>query len=131
MSERGTEMSAFDFAKYNEILLGNESIIIANRKKIFNKFEKFLIDALSNIKLIKKNNFKIFSRRQRSTFSKFAENFNLFFYDDPAEIDLICKDNKVAVLMDSHTPWDKMITFKLSELKEQTEGFQYYPKKKK
>ena len=38
---------------------------------------------------------------------------------------------KAAVLMDSHTPWDKMITFKLSELKEQTEGFQYYPKKKK
>ena len=98
MSERGTEISASDFAKYNEILLGNESIIIANRKKIFNKFEKFLIDALSNIKLIKKNNFKIFSRRQRSTFSKFAENFNLFFYDDPAEIDLICKDNKVDYL---------------------------------
>ena len=23
---------------------------------------------------------------------------------------------KAAVLMDSHTPWDKMITFKLSEL---------------
>ena len=39
--------------------------------------------------------------------------------------------DKVAVLMDSHTPWDKMITFKLSELREQTEGFQYYPKKKK
>ena len=33
---------------------------------------------------------------------------------------------KAAVLMDSHTPWDKMITFKLSELEEQTEGFQYY-----
>ena len=31
---------------------------------------------------------------------------------------------KAAVLMDSHTPWDKIITFKLSELKEQTEGFQ-------
>ena len=29
------------------------------------------------------------------------------------------------------TPWDKMITFKLSDLIEQTEGFQYYPKKKK
>ena len=33
--------------------------------------------------------------------------------------------------MDSHTPWDKMITFKISELDEVTEGFQYYPKKKK
>ena len=28
------------------------------------------------------------------------------------------------------TPWDKMITFRLSELNEVTEGFQYYPKKK-
>ena len=37
---------------------------------------------------------------------------------------------KAAVLMDSHTPWDKMITFKLSELSEQTEGFLYYPPKK-
>ena len=36
-----------------------------------------------------------------------------------------------AVLMDSHTPWDKMITFKLSELSEQTEGFLYYPPKNK
>ena len=46
----------------------------------------------------------------------------------------MCSKNtgqKAAVLMDSHTPWDKMITFKLSELREQTEGFQYYPKKKK
>ena len=34
--------------------------------------------------------------------------------------------DKVAVLMDSHTPWDKMITFRLSDLEEQTTGFQYY-----
>ena len=38
---------------------------------------------------------------------------------------------KAAVLMDSHTPWDKMITFRISSLDEVTEGFQYYPKKKK
>ena len=37
---------------------------------------------------------------------------------------------RAAILMDSHTPWDKMITFRLSELKEQTEGFLYYPPKK-
>ena len=37
--------------------------------------------------------------------------------------------NSVAVLMDSHTPWDKMITFRLSDLEEQTTGFQYYKKK--
>ena len=39
---------------------------------------------------------------------------------------------KAAVLMEQDgTHWDKMITFKLSDLREQTEGFQYYPKKKK
>ena len=37
---------------------------------------------------------------------------------------------KAAVLMDQDgTPWDKMITFKLSDLIEQTEGFQHYPQK--
>ena len=37
--------------------------------------------------------------------------------------------DKVAVLMDSHTPWDKMITFRFSDLEEETTGFQYYPDK--
>ena len=39
-------------------------------------------------------------------------------------------EGKVAVLMDQHTPWDKMITFQLKELEEKTSGFQYYPPKK-
>ena len=38
--------------------------------------------------------------------------------------------DQVAVLMDSHTPWDKMITFRMKDLEEQTTGFQYYPPKK-
>ena len=37
--------------------------------------------------------------------------------------------DQVAVLMDSHTPWDKMITFRVKDLEEQTTGFQYYPDK--
>jgi len=38
--------------------------------------------------------------------------------------------SKAAVLLDQDgTPWDKMITFKVSSLNEVTEGFQYYPKK--
>ena len=37
---------------------------------------------------------------------------------------------KSAVLLDQDgTPWDKMITFRISELDEVTKGFQYYPKK--
>ena len=39
-------------------------------------------------------------------------------------------EEKVAVLMDQHTPWDKMITFQIKELEEKTIGFQYYPQKK-
>ena len=38
-------------------------------------------------------------------------------------------EDKVAVLMDGHTPWDKMITFQMKELEEQTPGFQYYKPK--
>ena len=38
-------------------------------------------------------------------------------------------EDKVAVLMDGHTPLDKMITFQMKELEEQTTGFQYYKPK--
>ena len=38
-------------------------------------------------------------------------------------------EDKVAALMDGHTPWDKMITFQMKELEEQTTGFQYYKPK--
>ena len=38
-------------------------------------------------------------------------------------------EEKVAVLMDQHTPWDKMITFQMKELEEKPTGFQYYPVK--
>ena len=37
--------------------------------------------------------------------------------------------DKVVVLMDQHTPWDKMITFQLKELEEKTTGFLYYKQK--
>ena len=38
-------------------------------------------------------------------------------------------DDRAAVLMDQHTPWDKMITFRMKDLEEKTTGFQYYPQK--
>ena len=31
-----------------------------------------------------------------------------------------------AVLFDTHTPWDKMVTFRISDLEEDTGGKQYY-----
>ena len=95
MSERGTEISTFDYAKFNQLLLGNRSIIIASRKKIFNSMEKFFIKFLVKLNLIQEGNIKIFSKRQRSTYEKFTKNFKVFFYDHPSEIDLICKDNNV------------------------------------
>jgi hypothetical protein len=93
MSERGTELSTFDYAFYNKKILGNNSIIIANRKKIFNSLEKFYLDSLKKFNLINDNNIKLFPKRQRSTYSKFAKNFDIFFYDDREEIDKICKLN--------------------------------------
>ena len=37
---------------------------------------------------------------------------------------------KAAVLMDQHTPWDKMITFKLTSLDEVTEVFNTIQRKR-
>ena len=37
--------------------------------------------------------------------------------------------DKAAVLFDTHTPWDKMVTFRISDLEEDTGGKQYYKMK--
>ena len=37
--------------------------------------------------------------------------------------------DKAAVLFDTHTPWDKMVTFRISDLEEDTDGKQYYKMK--
>lgn len=95
MSERGTEVSAYDYALYNEKLLGNNSIIIANRKKIFNQAERVFINLFKKMKIFDDNNIKIYSKRQRSTYEKFSNKFKIFFYDNRDEIDLICRENKV------------------------------------
>ena len=34
--------------------------------------------------------------------------------------------DSAAVLFDTHTPWDKMVTFRISDLEEDTGGKQYY-----
>jgi len=34
--------------------------------------------------------------------------------------------DRAAVLFDTHTPWDKMVTFRISDLEEDTGGKQYY-----
>lgn len=96
MSERGTEISTFDYAFYNKRILGNNSIIIANRKKIFNFLEKFYVDNLKKLNLANDNNIKLFSKRQRSSYLKFAKNFDIFFYDERNEIDKICEQNNVS-----------------------------------
>ena len=37
--------------------------------------------------------------------------------------------DKAAVLFDTHTPWDKMVTFRISDLEEDAGGKQYYKMK--
>ena len=37
--------------------------------------------------------------------------------------------DKAAVLFDTLTPWDKMVTFRISDLEEDTDGKQYYKMK--
>ena len=38
-------------------------------------------------------------------------------------------DDRAAVLFDTHTPWDKMVTFRIIDLEEDTGGKQYYKMK--
>ena len=79
MSERGTEISTFNYAFYNRRILKNKSIIIAKRKKIFNFLEKKYIDLAKTFNFFNDNNILIYNKRARSTYWNFANNFEIFF----------------------------------------------------
>jgi len=98
MGERGTELSTFNYAFYNQKILKNKSIIIAKRKKIFNFFEKKYIDLAKTFNFFNDNNIFIFNKRARSSYWNFAKNFKIFFYDTRDELDQICKKNNVDFL---------------------------------
>jgi hypothetical protein len=79
MSERGTELSTFDYAFYNKKILGNNSIIIANRKKIFNSLEKFYLDSLKKFNLINDNNIKLFPKDKDQHIQNLQKTLIFFF----------------------------------------------------
>lgn len=68
---RGTEVAMFDYAKYNQTLLNNESVILYNKNSQLNDV---------------------------SAIEKFSSLFPVFPYTDPSEIDHILESNKVDFL---------------------------------
>jgi hypothetical protein len=63
---RGTEVAMYDYAKYNEEILGNQSIIIAHSEP-----------------------------SKLSAYNKFKTRFKVELYDDFSNVDKICEKNKV------------------------------------
>jgi hypothetical protein len=72
LSLRGTEVSMYDYAKYNEELLGNESIIVTRHPDVWKYSDPQAIE-------------------------KFKARFPVFFYHEPKEIEGILEANKVDV----------------------------------
>jgi glycosyltransferase involved in cell wall biosynthesis len=73
---RGTEVAIYDYANYNETLLGNKSIIITrDYSKIKHEYD---VDIQG--------------------YDKFKERFDIFYYSSQDDIDLIVLNNKVTHL---------------------------------
>lgn len=72
LSLRGTEIAMYDYAKYNEEILGNESYIVSKNPEIWKYSDPQAIQ-------------------------KFKERFNVFFYGSNDELQTIIKDNKTDV----------------------------------
>src|SRR5258708_40221556 len=72
LSLRGTEVAMYDYADYNEKLLGNESIVITKHPDVWKYSDPQAIQ-------------------------KFKERFNVFFYKTNEDLQSIIKDNKTDV----------------------------------
>ncbi|MCK9416553.1 glycosyltransferase family 1 protein [Candidatus Dojkabacteria bacterium] len=72
LSLRGTEVSMYDYAKYNEEILGNKSIIIAKHPDVWNYSHPLAIE-------------------------KFSKKFPTFFYHNFNEVEKCLDDNNVDV----------------------------------
>lgn len=73
---RGTEVAIYDYADYNETLLGNKSFIIT---RDYNKI---------------KNSFDV----SKQAYDKFQKRFPLFYYENQNDIDKIVLENKITHL---------------------------------
>jgi len=69
---RGVELAVFNFARYNEEILGNESIVISTQPHVYNLSHPVVMD-------------------------KFRKRFPLFLYDKFNEVERTLDDNKVDV----------------------------------
>jgi hypothetical protein len=69
---RGVEIAVFEYAKYNEELLGNESIVISTHSHVYNLSHPAVIE-------------------------KFQQRFPLFLYEDFNEVEKILDNNNVDV----------------------------------
>lgn len=72
LSLRGTEVSMYDYAHYNEKLLGNKSIVLAKNPNQWKYSDPKAIE-------------------------KFKNRFNVFFYDNVSEIENILDQNNIDV----------------------------------
>jgi glycosyltransferase involved in cell wall biosynthesis len=74
---QGTEIALYDYAHFNEELLGNESIVLARKNKLSDKGGA--------------------GKNQPLALEKFNERFKVFLYKDKREIEDILKKNEVDV----------------------------------
>jgi hypothetical protein len=72
LSLRGTEVAMFDYAHFNENILGNESIVLAKNPEIWMYSDKPAIE-------------------------KFKKRFKVCFYDTASDIEKILDDNNIDV----------------------------------
>lgn len=86
---RGTEISIFDYADYNEKILGNKSIIITrDYEKIKNEWD---VDI--------------------QAYNKFKSRFNVYYYDSQQDIDNIVSYNDVShIFIVKAGDWDGLIS---------------------
>ena len=72
LSLRGTEVAMYDYAHYNEKLLGNSSIVLAKNPKVWKYSDEPAIE-------------------------KFKNRFKVYFYDVPSDIEKILDENNIDV----------------------------------
>jgi hypothetical protein len=86
---RGTEVAIYDYADYNEKLLGNKSIIIT---RDYNKIkDQWDVDKMA--------------------YDKFNNRFSVFYYQSQEDIDSIVINNKVThIFIEKAGDWDGLIS---------------------
>ena len=86
---RGTEVALFDYADYNEKILGNKSIIITRDYNIV------------------KNEWDV----DIQAYNKFKSRFDVFYYNSQSDIDEIVVNNKIShIFIEKAGAWDNLLS---------------------